>query len=175
MSIHSINIPVSTIPVQQAKENPTPKRTPQKSIREIMEMPDSYCVKEMKLSNGYKLSPEEIFDIQYESATPLSDGSKLIRPVCLSLGRVNIRPIRNGKEYFVHTIPTFYSNQGTHGKVMTEDELLSSKIFCRGNIKEGDKKGTYVINYTDSNGKEHTCCKSKKGCLDLLQENFLYM
>lgn len=124
-----------------------------------------------------KWPPELLFDVQYNSATRLSDGSRLLRPVCLSLGKVDIEPSTVRKEYKV-TITPYSDHDGskTISKIMTENELLTNRTLARGIIKKayGDDN-KYIIRFADKTGEYHEITADKKECLQHLRENFLYM
>lgn len=122
--------------------------------------------------------PEEIFDIQYAGATKLSDGTKLIRPICLSLGKVEIEPTDNKKEYKL-TLITGKKSADSHSliateRIMTENELLKNKKLTAGLIKQVGHN-EYQIVYNDKNGVTKHFKGNKRQILCVLEENRLYM
>ena len=134
-----------------------------KNIRELVGLPRGYIITpSVKEAKGF--SSTDLFNIQYKNAVTLSDGTKLIRPVVLSLGKVDIKPTGNEKEYEV-------SGQK---RVMSENELLSNKALSRGKITETEE-GIYKIDFVDTEGKQHHFVENKKGTLDVLSNNLLYM
>lgn len=122
--------------------------------------------------------PEEIFDIQYAGATRLSDGTKLIRPICLSLGKVEIDPTENKKEYkvtFISGRKNGYNHAMHHvEKIMRENELLANRKLSSGLIKKvSDNK--YQMIYFDKEGQPKQYTGNKRQVLCVLEENRLYL
>ena len=145
-----------------------------KTPRELLDLPVNYTAGPNYVTNMGKLTPKELFIVQYNSATELSDGSKLIRPVCLSLGKVDIIPSETNRKEYIVTIKSPYQDEPTV-KTMTENELLSNKTLCRGKIKPTNEKGKYLISFKDMNDVKKLFVATEKGCLKLLEENMLYM
>ncbi len=138
----------------------------QRHVRDILDLPKGYTITPDCKAAG-KISPIGLFDAQYHGGVELSDGSRLLRPVILSLGRVDIKPTGNEEEYEV----TFETGKQ---KVMKEDELVTNRVLSRGRIKEtGD--GKYNIKFIDNDGVGHSYTASKKGALTVLRDNLLYM
>lgn len=146
----------------------------QKTPRELLDMPYGYTVIESTNKALKGLSAEELFILQYNSATTLSDGSKLLRPVNLALGKVDIKPTEDN-QYEV----TIQPNHGGHTihKTMSEEELISNKTLSRGTIKKAPTQDgkKYFLNFVDKDGNERDFLATEKGCLKLLEENLLYM
>ena len=146
----------------------------QKTPRELLDMPYGYTATHAVNKNTKGFTAEDLFIVQYNSATTLSDGSKLLRPVSLGLGKVDIKPTGDGS-YEV----TIHPHHGGHTiqKTMTEEELISNKVLSRGTIKkaptEDGKK--YFLNFIDKDGEERNFLVTEKGCLKVLEENLLYM
>lgn len=157
--------------VRELKREKSEKQTP----REIAELPNGYTV----TTNipKVKFSAEELFDLQYKSATTLSNGSKLIRPISLALGKVDIRPTENMGEYSVTISANVCAPERKYtARTMSEKELLSNRALSRGTIKPSEEhKGRYELSFKDIHGKEQRFLANKKGCLKLLEENMLYM
>lgn len=144
----------------------------QKSPRELLDLPYGYTIVPSNNQSLKGLSPKELFTIQYNSATTLSDGSKLLRPVSLALGKVDINPIESG-EYEVVVKPP--SGHAIH-RTMSEEELITNKTLSRGTVKEIEgEEGKYIVNFVDIDGEERTFKATEKGCLELLEANLLYM
>lgn len=137
-----------------------------KNIRELVGLPRGYVITpSAKEAKGF--SATDLFDIQYKNGVTLSDGTKLLRPVVLSLGKVDIKPTENEKEYEV-------SLATGQKRIMSEDELLSNKALSRGKITETEE-GAYKIDFIDTDGKAHHYVENKKGTLGVLSDNLLYM
>lgn len=122
--------------------------------------------------------PDEVFDIQYAGATKISDGSRIIRPICLSLGKVEIEPTENKKEYKL-TFITGKKSADSHSliateKIMTENELLKNKKLSAGLIKEVGQN-QYQMIYYDKLGNVKHFTGSKRQVLCVLEENRLYL
>ena len=145
-----------------------------KTPRELLDMPYGYTVTPIKNNVNKGLTAEDLFIVQYNSATTLSDGSKLLRPVSLALGKVDIKPTEDN-QYEV-TVQPHHGGHAIH-RTMSEEELISNKSLSRGSIKkaptEDGKK--YFLNFVDKNGEERNFLATEKGCLKLLEENLLYM
>ena len=122
--------------------------------------------------NIRKMSPEEKFDLQYDKATELSDGTKLIRPTVLNTGSTEIEPSKQPGFYDV--IFTSFSGGYKHEptvKTISEDELKSDKYLYAGQIKQvGDDK--YEIKYFDDSSNLVTKTLSKKECIEIMKRNF---
>lgn len=159
---------------RKPKENKTTT-----DARETFGLPRGYTINTVSAyyPNIHGLKKDQLFDIQYNSALTLSDGSKLIRPVCLSAGNVNIVPTENEKEYEVTVTQESYDKEtSVITKVLSEDELLSSKWLSRGKITENKEgKFPYHIEFEDCHGDIKKYNASKKGCLDILERNALYI
>lgn len=117
------------------------------------------------------MSSEEKFDIQYDKATELSDGTKLIRPTVLNTGSTEIKPSK--KAGFYDVIFTSFSGGYKHEptiKTISEDELKSDKYLYAGQIKQiGDNK--YEIKYLDDSNKLVTKTLSKEECIEIMKMN----
>ncbi len=144
----------------------TAKTEAKPSSRDILDLPRGYTITP-DCKAARKISAEELFDVQYQNGVELSDGSKLLRPVILSLGKVDIKPTENEKEYKV----TFATGQK---KVMSEEELISNRVLSRGQIKETEN-GEYNITFTDNDGKSHDYTETKESALTVLRDNLLYI
>lgn len=139
------------------------------STRELMGVPVNYTATSVK-----GLKTEDLFDIQYLSATKLSDGSRLIRPVCLSLGKVDIVPTGKDNKYIVRM--QAYGRDREILKEMSEKELLTNRSLSKGTIKKSDvREGEYDFRLIDVNGKIQRFSKNKKESLEYLKANLLYM
>ena len=144
----------------------------QKTPRELLDLPYGYTIMPSNNKAIKGLTEKDLFILQYKSATTLSDGSKLLRPVSLALGKVDIKPTENG-EYEVLVQPS--TGHAIH-RTMTEEELITNKTLARGTVKEIEgEKGRYIVNFIDIDGKERTYKATEKGCLELLEANLLYM
>lgn len=157
--------------VKELKKAQNERQTP----RELANLPSGYTV----TTNipKIKFSAEELFDIQYNSATTLSNGSKLLRPISLALGKVDIQPTENMGEYTVTISANMFAPERKHNsRTMSEKELLSNRALSRGTIKpSAEQKGKYEVAFQDRDGENHKFLANKKGCLKLLEENMLYM
>lgn len=139
------------------------------STRELMGLPINYTATSVK-----GLKTEELFDIQYYSATKLSDGSRLIRPVCLSMGKVDIVPTGKDNKYIVRM--QSYGRDREILKEMSEKELLTNGTLSKGTIKKSDvREDEYDFRIIDVNGKIQRFSKNKKESLEYLRANLLYM
>lgn len=126
--------------------------------------------------NISRMNAEELFDAQYKDGTKLSDGSKLLRPVILSLGDVEITPLKNIKgQYLVSRTPIgAKAGETTEDRIISEQELRRNKSLCSGTIKKSPN-GQYTLNFTDRDGKSKYINADKAECLKILKENLLYM
>lgn len=168
--VNSITKPATTDKeIQEPQKNTYHQKTP----RELLDMPYG-CTLTCPINKTTKgLTPEELFIVQYNSATTLSDGSKLLRPVSLALGKVDIIPTEDNK-YDV----TIDTNRGynTITKTMSEEELIHNKALAKGTIKKSpDEQGKYIVSFIDKDGDKRKFLATEKGALKLLEENFLYM
>ena len=160
------------------------------SEREAFGLPKGYTINSISAyyPNIHGLKKEQLFDIQYNSALTLSDGSKLIRPVCLSAGDISITPTENKNEYEVTITRTngYYDPKKKEDdenkpsivitKTLSEDELLETKWLSRGKITENKEgKFPYHVEFEDCHGDIKKYNVSKKGCLDILERNALYI
>ncbi len=172
MNINSINL--GKKPFTKVMPESTEKTN--KTARDAYNFPHGMTVDQVrgKNPNIVKLTPEQIFDIQYVSATKLSDGSTLVRPVILSMGEVDIKPseTEKGKYIFSRTPQDGYYGEPIT-KEMTEEELLNNKSLCRGKLKKDGNK--YVLSFTDLNGKNRIFMTDKAGCIRALKDNLLYI
>jgi hypothetical protein len=143
--------------------------------RELALLPDGYTITPPAIKE--KLSAEELFDLQYKSGTTLVNGSKLLRPVSLAMGKVEIKPTENLGEYTVTILPNKFRPQGqTIERTVSEEELLSTRALASGTIKPSkEKEGWYELSFIDKNGEPHKFIANKKGCLKLMSENMLYL
>ena len=160
-------------------ERKTNRNKPIADAREAFGLPRGYTINTVSayFPNIHGLKKEQLFDIQYNSAVTLSDGSKLIRPVCLSAGDINIVPTENEKEYKV-TITKARPDDDpiVITKTLSEDEVLNTKWLSRGKITENsDSKFPYHLEFEDCHGDIKKYNSSKKGCLDILERNALYI
>ena len=177
-AISKVNNPVAQYkkPLNQGRENIG--MFSNKDIRELYGLSDgiTYNPNFHFAKEFYK--PDEIFDIQYAGATRLSDGTRLIRPICLSLGKVEIEPTNKKKEYKVTFITgrksaDNYSLISTE-KVMSEHDLLNNKKLAAGLIKEVGHN-QYEMSYYDKLGNVKHFKGSKRQALCVLEENRLYL
>lgn len=112
----------------------------------------------------------------FNSATELSDGSKLLRPVCTQLGVIDIKPTKENKKYKISITPHHFSkDQKPITQTLHENEILENRILSRGTIKKGKMPNTYIIEYKDKQGKTKNIEASEKECLIFLQQNSLRM
>lgn len=125
-------------------------------------------------------SPEEKFDLQFNSGVRLSDDKVLIRPHILNTGSTEIKPSKNPGEYNV--IFTSYVGGYKHEpKVRTLDEesLLKNKGLSSGTIKRLGDDTYEVTYYTDrrfnDNYETATEVMSKEECTKFLRENGWYI
>lgn len=149
----------------QKREEEKPQIKNNKTSRNFFDLPSTYTITNVK---GIK--PNDLFDIQYHFATTLSDGSKLVRPICLSLGRVDITPKTDGKRTYV----VDFIDMGVK-KEMSEIELLSNKALTRGTIKQTGEDGIYRFRLIDKNGDIQKFSMNKQDALEYLHNNLLYM
>ena len=144
--------------------------------RELYGLPKGITI--TTLGNRYpnlsKLSQEELFDIQFNSGTKLSNNSVLIRPIILSLGTIDIRKIKGNELLYTLSRKPVCSNTPEETKIITEDELLNNRSLCRGAMKE-ISPGVYEMVFLDKNGEKQNVKAEKKECLTLLKDNFLYI
>lgn len=113
------------------------------------------------------ISPEQRFDYEMATGTKLSNDATLIKPVILSLGKVDVKRMDDGKYQISSSVS---ENKLT----MTEKELLETKWIARGAIKQiGEDK--YIIQYSDREGKTHTEKTTKEGAMQILADNIYYM
>ena len=162
---------VRPIDVQNKKNNPIAKRQAYGMPKNMtIDTAGSYY------PNISRLTPEELFDIQYESGTKLSDGAVLVRPVILSLGDVDITPLEESKQlYKVDINPSEYNGMRSAATItMTEEELLSDKTLCGGTIKK-EEEGNYTLQFRTLDGEIDLIETDKAGCLKTLKENLLYI
>lgn len=188
-TINRLNMQTTQPNKNQSLEVKNPKESKRKiSGRELLDLPCNYTISSKSSSRGINVSVEDLFNLQFYDATTLSDGSKLIRPICLSLGKVDIKPTENPKKYKMTIYPQYYSNGDKKlEKTITEEELLENKFLYKGRIRKASKKELdelkskgkpnlkYVITYIDKDDIPQKKAVSEKGCLKILQENFLYM
>lgn len=177
-AISKINNPVAKYkkPLNQGRENIGVFSN--KDLRELYGLSDgiTYNPQFHFLKEFYK--PDEVFDIQYAGATRLSDGTRLIRPICLSLGKVEIEPTDNEKEYKL-TFITGKKSADSHSliateKIMTENELLKNNKLSAGVIKKVGAN-QFEITYLDKNGNVRQYSGNKRQILCVLEQNRLYM
>ncbi|MBQ8886740.1 MAG: hypothetical protein IJY61_03470 [Candidatus Gastranaerophilales bacterium] len=112
-------------------------------------------------------TPDQRFDYEMATGTKLSNGSTLIKPVILSLGKVDVKRMDNGK-YKISSSAT------ENTLTMTEEELLETKWIARGSIKEMDED-RYMLCYSDRDGKDHIEETTKEGAMQILSNNVYYM
>lgn len=188
-NINKLNIQTTQTSQKPSLEIRKPKEEQEKiSKRELFDLPCNYTITSKTLPRGVKVPTEDLFNAQFSDATTLSDGSKLIRPVCLSLGKVDITPTENFKEYKMTIYPQYYSNKEKKSeRTITEEELLGNKFLYKGRIrkatkeelkelkKQGKSNLKYVISYIDKDDVPHKKAVSESGCLRIFQENLLYM
>lgn len=162
----------------EAKE----QKAPAKNItpRDSFGLPKGVTINSLSgyFPNIKGLDRDKIFDIQYESAVTLSDGSKLVRPICLSLGDVDIQPSEDNDGYTVTITPRKdHPNQEKRVRFMTEDELLSAPWAAKGKITKNPEgsKFPFQIEFEDKFGDIKRYNSTKKGCLNILEKNALYI
>ncbi len=143
--------------------------------RELALLPDGYTI--TPTNSKVKMSAEELFDVQYKSGVTLLNGSKLLRPVSLAMGKVEIRPAEKLGEYNVTILPNKCRPQGkTITRTISEEELVSNKALSKGSIKPSDsQEGKYELTFIDKDGETRKFIANKKGCLKLMDENLLYL
>jgi len=141
-NINKLNMQTTQPNKNQSLEAKNPKESKRKiSGRELLDLPCNYTISSKSSSRGINVSVEDLFNLQFYDATTLSDGSKLIRPVCLSLGKVDITPTENFKEYKMTIYPQYYSNKEKKSeRTITEEELLGNKFLYKGRIRKATKE-----------------------------------
>ncbi len=178
MTISNINVVGSPNYRNQRRE--TRKNTKQKdygySPRDLYGLPKGITIASSQsyYPNLTKLSNEELFDIQFHSGTKLSNGSVLIRPVILSLGTVDIRPVKDLEKVYIINIRQNDEKSHEITRFMNEENLLKNRSLTRGAIKEVEP-GKYNMIFIDKNGKKQNITTDKKECLAILRDNLLYM
>ncbi len=124
--------------------------------------------------NIAKISPEDLFDLQYQDGTRLSDGSRLVRPVILSLGEVDIIPLEKRPGHYAVFRAPMRGEDDVAPRIITEQELRDNKTLCSGTIKKSNG-GKYTIEFTTRDGKNKLISADKAECLKVLKENLLYI
>lgn len=154
------------------KASSTNKSTPaQKSIQR--EIPSVNVQKKLPYHPYATLG---CFTKSFNSATELSDGSKLLRPVCTQLGVIDIKPTKENQKYKISiTPPHFSKDQKPITQTLNEKEILENRILSRGKIKKGSAPDTYIIEYKDNQGRIRNIEASENECLVFLQQNSLCM
>lgn len=154
------------------KANSTKKSAPtQKSIQR-----ENPAVNAQKKLPYHPYATLGCFTKSFNSATELSDGSKLLRPVCAQLGVIDIKPTKDDKKYKISiTPPHFSKDQKPITQTLNEKEILENRILSRGKIKKGNTPDTYIIEYKDNQGRIRNIEASEKECLLFLQQNSLCM
>ncbi len=174
----NINFNGCTVPRTSCKTNAvnTKSKNDEISARKANGLPSGITVDNSILCpNVKKHTVSELFDIQYQDAVKLSDGSVLVRPVILSLGEVDIKPSEVKKGcYDVSLNHNIYSNRTSDGMLIKEKELLENRSLCRGKIKQIDND-TYSVFFVNSDGEKRMVKTDKAGCLETLRENMLYI
>ena len=167
------NIPTSTVSKEFLEERAKQYTGP--TPRELALLPDGYTI--TPANSKQKLSAEELFDLQYNSGTMLVNGSRLLRPVSLAMGKVEIKPAEKIGEYNITVLPNKCRPLGsTITRTVSEEELLSNRALARGTIKPStEATGKYELCFEDKNGEKHKFIANKKGCLKLMEENLLYL
>ena len=113
------------------------------------------------------MTPEQRFDFEMSAGTKLSNDATLIKPVILSLGKVDIKRMEDGKYKITSSITE-------NTLTMSEKELLNTQWLSRGAIKQiGEDK--YIIQYSDRDGEKHTEKTNKDGAMKILADNTYYM
>ena len=160
-------------PVQ--KEAELIKQSEKKTLRDLVDFPSGYTITKNNMKT--RMSAEELFDIQYQSGTQLSNGAKLLRPVSFSLGKVDITPNSEFKTFTVTITPTYYRKDSEPiSRTMTEKELVDNKALFRGFIKPSSvQKGKYAIAFVDRDGEIQKQTATKEECLKIMEDNFLYL
>ena len=113
------------------------------------------------------LSPEQRFDFEMASGTKLSNGEILIKPVILSLGKLDIKRMDDG-QYKINSSTT------ENTLTMSEEELLDTKWLARGSIKEV-AEDKFIVSYSDRDGENHIKETDKEGAMQILAENIYYL
>lgn len=168
----------------QPKQSPTiqkeilaerAKQYASQTPRELALLPDGYTI--TPTNSKVKMNAEELFDIQYKSGVTLLNGSKLLRPVSLAMGKVEIKPTETLGEYNVTVLANKCRPQGkTMTRIVSEEELVSNRALSKGSIKPSDtQEGKYELSFIDKNGESRKFIANKKGCLKLMEENLLYL
>ena len=144
--------------------------------RELYDIPSGITA--LKSPQGYqgikKLSPEELFDIQFNSGTKLSNNAVLIRPVILSLGEIDIKPTKDNNKLYTFVRKPLERNLKKQTRLISEEELLQNRSLTRGAIKKVDD-GLYEMVFLDKNGEKQNIVAGKEDCLNILRDNLLYM
>lgn len=148
----------------------------QYSLRDSFDLPKGVTIVTPLpgISSIRKLSPEDLFDIQFHSGTKLSNGAVLIRPVILSLGTVDIRPVKNLDKVYIINQQSDELSSEKRTRYISEENLLKNRSLTRGAIKE-IAKGRYNMVFLDKDGKKQNITGNKEECLTVLRDNFLYM
>lgn len=154
----------------------TTQRNCEYCLRDLYGLPKSITIESSQnyYPNIKKLSSDELFDIQFYSGTKLSNGSVLIRPVILSLGEVDIKPVKDFEKVYSVTILQNKESKAKQTKFIKEEDLLKNRSLSRGAIKEVSS-GLYEMVFLDKEGKKQNITASKKECLKLLKDNYLYL
>lgn len=140
-----------------------------------MDFPSGYTI--TKKNTKTRMSAEDLFDIQYNSGTILSNGARLLRPVSFALGKVDINPTDSIGIYEITVTPTYYRKDSQPvSRTMSEKELIANKALSRGYIKPSSTQtGKYAIAFFDKNGEAQKHIATKEECLKLMEENLLYL
>lgn len=165
-------------PVIFSSSNAYKYSMPHVSARDAYNLPSGITLDSQNVNyyNAERLSTSQLFDIQYASSTKLSDGAVLIRPVILSMGRVDIEPSPNEEgKYIIYKCPyTFSSKEKPVQREMTEKELVNNRSLCRGKLRKLGENEFKLI-FIDQKGKLRKVITDKEGCIKLLKSNLLYI
>lgn len=172
MNISNINFCGNTV----ARINPGHIKERCMTARDAYDFPRGMTIDKacQNNTNIKRPTPEQLFDIQYASGTRLSDGSTLIRPVILSLGKVDILPSEDEEgKYIFSRMPIDGCLDEPVTTEMTEEELLNNKSLCRGKLKKNGNK--IILSFTDREGNTRVVYTDKAGCIKTLKDNLLYL
>ncbi len=144
--------------------------------REMLNIPQGYTLTTSRdcFPNIIRLTSDELFDIQFNSGTRLSNNAVLIRPVILSLGEIDIKPTKDNNKLYSIVRKPLEGNLKKQTRLISEEELLQNRSLTRGAIKKVDD-GLYEMVFLDKNGEKQNIVAGKEDCLNILRDNLLYM
>ncbi len=168
------NLPLKNVVTSPIKN--TPEQSPSNAQK-----PDCDC-KSVNCSHiaGYfpninVASPEAKFNMAFDGATKLSDGSALLMPSML--GSSSTVEANGDGTYTVTTQPSMMGAKPTV-KTMTEEELIADKGLCAGLLKQNDD-GSYDITYEFKDDEAGWVPATftdidKKTVMNLMQAEFMH-